>query len=151
MSHFHATHYVEFLYYFIFLVVTYFQDHIKSLEWDIFCGILMLPHSMSSCSAAVRRWAVQWVLCVMCQLWEWVGRQSSSQARQAGVDQLCDTATPEASRPREGSQVQLPRLLGAQEPWPSLCVWLSSSKAKTQIFSTSIVYIWTKQHFFYIY
>lgn len=100
----------------IFHVLTNFEHHIKFSDGDFHSGALTLHHSMSSCSAAVRHWAVQWVLCVMCQLWEWVGRRCSSQARQAGVDQLCDTATPRASRPREGSQVQLPRLLGTQEP-----------------------------------
>lgn len=36
------------------------------------------------------------MLCVTCQLWEWVGGRTGlepSRVRQAGVDQLCDTAT----------------------------------------------------------
>ena len=38
----------------------------------------MLHHSRR---CAVRHRAVQWVLCVTCQLWEWVGGRSSSRAK----------------------------------------------------------------------
>lgn len=81
-----------------------------------------------------------------------------SQARQAGVDQLCDTATPGASRPREGSQVQLPRLLVTQEPGASplcvcVCVWLGSYETKLilryLIPTTTYIYIGLPQPFFY--
>lgn len=79
-------------------------------------GVLMLHHSMSSLYTVS---AVCYVPAVGVG-----GRRElkPSQVRQAGVDQLCDTATSRGLTPKGGVTSSTPCLLVAQKPWPLLCV-----------------------------
>lgn len=110
---------------------------------------------------AVRHRAVQWVLCVTCQLWEWVGGRSSSQAKPGRLEWISSVILqpPGPHAPGRGHKFNSLVCWSHRNLGPPLCVcvcacvWLGSYETKLilryLIPTTTYIYIGLPQPFFY--
>lgn len=110
---------------------------------------------------AVRHRAVQWVLCATCQLWEWVGGRSSSQAKPGRLEWISSVILqpPGPHAPGRGHKFNSLVCWSHRNLGPPLCVcvcacvWLGSYETKLilryLIPTTTYIYIGLPQPFFY--